>query len=1240
MRNVGWITAILLLVWGCFVPVVRARTPLASDPAALARPAIRVYTSDSDGLPQNSIQALCVDRRGYLWIGTDDGAAFYNGHRWTTVLLPNRAVTNTVSRNSIFCAADGTLWFGTRGGGLLRWRDGVWDPVENAEGMAGKSVFGIAETFENGKSVIWCGVFGGGIFRLADGKWTVFNASNTPGIVSNEVTTLLSTQAADGKWLVWMGTTKGVSRFSDGAWQRMDDKPKFLLTGEGETSFDNSVFCLAELHAPDGRKAVFTGAPNGGVARWVDGTWSAFSTDTKMPDPRVFALTETVAANGKYVLWAGTQSGLWRFADGVWTNATEHTPFRTANILSFALMNPPGGRTTLWAGSHIGGLLRLQDGNWVKFDEKSGLPSADIQCFAEEPSETGASVFWMGGMRGGIASFSDGKWSLSKFLGKGYDGTTVNQFLRTSAFDGKPSLLLVSTSELMRVERDRIVTADIDPRLKIGFLNCAAEITEADGKKKVWAGTIKGMHRFDGTKWTEVQEDLSPRGAVRALLEVADGTGDTSVWVGSERAGVFVRRDGKWRVLTVKDGLPGNKVNTLIEGVGPSGQPVIWVGTNSGLAVLDAAAPDKPLWILTDATVPALPNNVVYGFCRDRRGRIYATTNKGVARLSFQKNVPPDASPMRVETFTTEDGLPSNECVSRPFVDGRGRVWVGSGAGAAMLDPEGETTDAQPKALLIERVALGEKGTVIGPEARLGSDDNDPVFSFALLSFFREGETRYRTELVGYDKHPSEWTADTRRAFLNLPERDFTFRVWARDYAGNVSGPVEFRFRVVPPFWRRWWAYLLYMGLAGAAITLGVRTRIRVLASRNRLLEERVAARTTELADAVEKLQIVNAESERKNRDLEVAKLKIEEKNHELDRKVEELVASQRQADRIFSALAEALPGTTLDEKYRLDEKIGAGGFGAVFRATHLGLNRPIAVKIFRPASGNDSIDAIERFRREGIATCRVNHPNAVTVLDSGISSDGIAYIVMELLEGESLADILRRTPSLSLHRCAEIVVPVCEALEAAHAAGIIHRDIKPDNIFIHRTADGEVVKVVDFGIAKLVGADDNENMETLTRTGGIVGTPVYMAPERLSGNQYDGKSDLYSVGVMLYQMLCGRVPFPSTGSSFVQVALLHLRADPPPLRSYNATIPEKIEAVVMRTLSKAPADRPAPHEFVIGFMNAVTDLPEDMRNTLFVTLPAGWDSTDSPTSRGELPTASTPTLVADADPNAITRTE
>ncbi|MBX7218852.1 MAG: protein kinase [Blastocatellia bacterium] len=323
-------------------------------------------------------------------------------------------------------------------------------------------------------------------------------------------------------------------------------------------------------------------------------------------------------------------------------------------------------------------------------------------------------------------------------------------------------------------------------------------------------------------------------------------------------------------------------------------------------------------------------------------------------------------------------------------------------------------------------------------------------------------------------------------------------------------------------------------------------------------------------------------ELERKQKDLEV-------QNLELKRKNEELLRSQQRTNLVFNALSDALPGTLLDGKYQIDTKIGSGGFGAVYRATHLGLNRQVAVKVFRPLAGNDTPEGLERFRLEGISACRVNHPNAVSVLDYGVSAVGIAYLVMELLRGQTLNQELRQKGILSTQRCAEILLPVCDALTEAHTQGIIHRDIKPDNVFLHQGAEGEIVKVVDFGTAKLLYGNESEGTTmNLTEGGTLLGTPLYMSPERLQCEPYDGKADVYSVGVMAFQMLCGKPPFIFKKGEIMALIAAHVSQPPPQLRALNPAIPKEVEQLVLQSLAKKAADRPTAKEFGLEFLRAL----------------------------------------------------
>jgi serine/threonine protein kinase len=268
------------------------------------------------------------------------------------------------------------------------------------------------------------------------------------------------------------------------------------------------------------------------------------------------------------------------------------------------------------------------------------------------------------------------------------------------------------------------------------------------------------------------------------------------------------------------------------------------------------------------------------------------------------------------------------------------------------------------------------------------------------------------------------------------------------------------------------------------------------------------------------------------------------------------------------------LIGRTLDEKYRLVERLGTGGMGTVYRATHLLIDRPVAIKVLNPRFVEDEA-AQARFRREARAAGRLQHSNAVAVTDFGSTSDGFVYIVMELLEGRTLRDLLAREAPLDTARAVSIMLQISAAVAAAHEAGIIHRDLKPANIFIVQRKDAPpFVKVLDFGIAKLAADTiDDDDPKTLTAVGVMIGTPKYMSPEQCDGGPLTPASDVYSLGIILYEMLTGTTPF--TGTSPLAIALKHSTEDPRPPREWVVTIPPAIEALVLGALEKKPEDRP-----------------------------------------------------------------
>ncbi len=256
-------------------------------------------------------------------------------------------------------------------------------------------------------------------------------------------------------------------------------------------------------------------------------------------------------------------------------------------------------------------------------------------------------------------------------------------------------------------------------------------------------------------------------------------------------------------------------------------------------------------------------------------------------------------------------------------------------------------------------------------------------------------------------------------------------------------------------------------------------------------------------------------------------------------------------------------------DRYRLESRLGAGGMGVVFRAIDLPANQQVAVKLLRPEY--QTHEAALRFNREMKHTARLTHPNVVKVLDIGKTKEGELYFVMELLGGDSLAAVLRREKTLSAERAVNLGVQVCAALQAAHAAGIIHRDIKPANlVLIPRPGQSELVKVLDFGIARSLGEETE-----LTRTGLVVGTTEYLAPEQILGQQYDGRVDLYALGVTLFRALTGTPLFPqATDSASLLYHQVNARPDLLTQRAPAAGIPLALERVVLRCLRKDPAER------------------------------------------------------------------
>ena len=264
--------------------------------------------------------------------------------------------------------------------------------------------------------------------------------------------------------------------------------------------------------------------------------------------------------------------------------------------------------------------------------------------------------------------------------------------------------------------------------------------------------------------------------------------------------------------------------------------------------------------------------------------------------------------------------------------------------------------------------------------------------------------------------------------------------------------------------------------------------------------------------------------------------------------------------------------GAVVDGRYKLIERIGLGGMGAVYRAEHVGMGRVVAVKILRPELGGRS-EAIERFTREAQASARVAHKNVVAVSDFGVRDDGTLYLVMEYLRGETLRDRIDRLGRLPWQNAVTIARHVARGLAHAHSQNVIHRDVKPENIFLADDDDDpDFAKILDFGIARSLEADDAR----VTQAGLVVGTPAYLSPEQALGGTVDQRCDVYSLCIVLYEMVCGRTPFGDRPP--VAMLTAHAVVDVPPFAEVapDVDVPAAIEAIVRRGLAKDKDERHA----------------------------------------------------------------
>jgi diguanylate cyclase (GGDEF)-like protein len=786
---------------------------LAAPVAALdPRLAVTQYRRDvwktREGLPQGSVEAIAQTADGYLWLGTQEGLARFDGVRFVAFDKSNTPALRHNRVTALLADRQGHLWIGTEGGGATLLRDGRFASMGTEEGLPNPRVRSFVE---DGAGSIWVGT-DGGLARFQGGRFVA--GPRGEDLARRPITALHA--GRDG---LWIGVRDGIVRVRGGAVER-------TATELGPTPV------TAVWEDEDG--TLWLGTSQGLFVR-RPGKTEALREPARLPNADVSAIFRDRDGG----LWVGTDGGAARIAAAPGAG-------RGAEVLSNhrVLQFFEDREGSLWIGMQDGGATRLAAGKFTTYSAAEGLADDIVwPIFGDREGNV-----WIGTKDGGLSRLRDGVFETFSTR-QGLSSNAVQAIAQ--APDGA---LWIGTrgGGLNRLDRGR-VTVYRAPR-DLPHDSISALLTARDGS--LWIGTRGGgLCRFrDGSCTTRVARDRLPNDTVHSLLEARDG----SLWIGTNGGGLVRLRDGELRAYTARDGLSSDIVNVVHE----DAQGTLWVGTYGG--GLNRMRGER---FTAYTTSQGLHDDAIFSILEDSRGRLWMSCNKGVFRVdkqeldAFDRG---DVARLHPVAYGSEDGMKDRECNGANFPPawkgGDGRLWFPTIEGATSIDAERMRTNAVPPPVNVEQVVVD--GTVVAARDGLvlGSGARNVELHYSAPSFVVPERVRYRYRLEGLDP---EWVdAGARRVayYSRLPPGSFRFEVAAANDDGlwNEEG-AALSFRLPPRFYQTPW-FSVAAALALAAVLWGadrLRTRRRVM--REAALERLVEERTRELAEANLRLERLSA---------------------------------------------------------------------------------------------------------------------------------------------------------------------------------------------------------------------------------------------------------------------------------------------------------------------------------------------------------------------------------------------
>ena len=828
----------------CPLALLWATQACASEPPKLALEEIGFLPAETfdlgEGLPDLSVIAAAVTPNGQVWLGTMRGLVRYNSRRFVPETGPGNVLGGPIG--DLAATPDGRVWVSTPDRGVFVLESGLWRAVGTEAGLSEPGAIRL-RAFNQRQGYRLFATTRGGLHEWNGSRW---QARPLPSVLADvEIFDVLlqAGNTADDD-LLW------VASFGKGLWQCRGRKACVSVPMTVPGPRFNEITSLEHWNDPkDGSEILWVASYGGGLARLQHGVWQRTLAEESGLPTNFLQRLQAQTLEGKHQLWIGTRNGLAHLVDGRWMPLDPNVRFDGASVKALAAGKTASGAPLLWVGSDQGSARLRLLGPWRTMSQAGRQGNGTWSVLREARAD--GEQFWLGTDGEGLVHYSTKGWRHYR-VADGLPTDMVRSVVRDPATDE----LLVGTwgGELSRFDgkRFRVVPT---PWPKSDDEAISAMWPDRDGST-IWFGLREsGLARLQNGRWTRFPPEQGYPSRVYDLQRVGD-----TLWATTTNRGlVRIDADG-WHYFGRAEGLPDDMLYALNLIPQADGRPVLWIGSrNSGVVRVDVGDPMRPR-VVTAPKLPTPPDPFVYEIVPDGRGNLFLASNYGASLWT-----PTRGGGYTATNFHRADGLPHDEANFGALqVDDLNRIWMGTLGGLGVFTPTPAATAPRiPAPLVVDEFMVDGKPVSLamtGKTLKLPAGNHSLRFEMDLLTGERETGNRYRSQMIGLESVPTEWSAENQRSFAALPAGDYVLRIEARDADGVMASPIEMAVSIPPPFWRTTPA-LAVLTLATMLTMFGLlRLRERQQRLRENHLVDLVRQRTSELETRGLELRRINEE--------------------------------------------------------------------------------------------------------------------------------------------------------------------------------------------------------------------------------------------------------------------------------------------------------------------------------------------------------------------------------------------